>query len=220
MYHFKYADKKEVKRVKKQIITILNRVQDILRDVFTFRYDFIGSSKLNMITYDPTTNIGFDFDINIEPNYEDEEYNPKEIKTKLINALNEVIRKYGYKSCENSTRVITFKLVDEKNKKIKHSCDIAIVNNYVENGNKQQEYIKYDKNQNEYYWEQQPEGYYLDKKIDWINKNKHWKEVIDLYIDLKNNNKNKDKKSRSLRAEAINNIYNKYNKSINQKKEL
>ena len=62
------------------MIEIINKVQDNGRDEFTFRYDFVGSSKRNMITRDPGCNIGFDFDTNIMVNDNDEEYDAGKIK--------------------------------------------------------------------------------------------------------------------------------------------
>ena len=50
MYHFEYVTKAEAAPVKKELIAIINAVQDLLRDHFTFRFDFIGSSARNMIT--------------------------------------------------------------------------------------------------------------------------------------------------------------------------
>ena len=66
MYHFEYVSKKQAAPVKKELIEIIHAVQDTLRDEFTFRYDFVGSASRNMITQDVNSNIGFDFDINIE----------------------------------------------------------------------------------------------------------------------------------------------------------
>ena len=57
MYHFEYVSKKEAAPYKSQLIELLNRVQDYVRDEFTFQFTFIGSSSRNMITYDPTTKL-------------------------------------------------------------------------------------------------------------------------------------------------------------------
>jgi hypothetical protein len=40
MYHFEYVTKSQAAPVKKELIAILNKVQDILRDHFTFQYFF------------------------------------------------------------------------------------------------------------------------------------------------------------------------------------
>ncbi|MCM1232567.1 MAG: hypothetical protein NC489_20780, partial [Ruminococcus flavefaciens] len=72
MYHFQYVSRKEAAPFKRELIEIINKVQDEVRDNFTFQFAFIGSSARNMITYDPVANLGFDFDVNIEVNDDDE----------------------------------------------------------------------------------------------------------------------------------------------------
>lgn len=68
MYHFEYVSKKEAAPYKSQLIEILNRVQDYVRDEVAFRFAFISSLSRNMINNDPTTHVGFDFDVNITVN--------------------------------------------------------------------------------------------------------------------------------------------------------
>lgn len=87
MHDFCYVSKKEAAPVKAELLDIIHEVQDIVRDDFTFQFTFIGSSSRNMITYDRKSNIGFDFDVNIEVNDDDENYEPKEIRTIIRKAL-------------------------------------------------------------------------------------------------------------------------------------
>ena len=77
MHDFRYVSKSEYKPLKNQIIELLYDVQDEVRSYFTFRFDFIGSTKRNMITQDIKSNIGFDFDINIEINDDEEEFSDR-----------------------------------------------------------------------------------------------------------------------------------------------
>ena len=91
-----------------------------------------------MVTCDVKSNIGFDFDVNIMVNDDDEEYSAKDIKHILMKAFNKYAYKYHYDFCVDSTRVFTIKVKDRKNFRILHSCDFAIVNNYSDN---LQEYI-------------------------------------------------------------------------------
>lgn len=91
MHDFCYVSKKEAAPVKAELLDIIHEVQDIVRDDFTFQFTFIGSSSRNMITYDRKSNIGFDFDINIEVNDDDENYEPKEIRTIIRKALDKVL---------------------------------------------------------------------------------------------------------------------------------
>lgn len=204
MHDFIYVDKNEVKEIKKQIISILNNVQDDVREKFTFRYDFIGSCQKNMITYDRKENTGFDFDVNIEVNDEEEDYFAKEIKIILMKAFNKYSYHYGFSNAEDSTSVFTIKVTDRFNSRILYSCDFAIVYNCNDD---RQQYIRYNKKQGSYTWEYRSKGFNdLSNRVSWIKRHKLWNEVRDLYIEKKNNNNNPDKHSRSIYAETINHI--------------
>lgn len=208
MHNFTYVTKKEAAPIKATLIEVIKQVQDAVRDDFTFQYRFIGSSSRGMITQDTKSNIGFDFDVNIEVNDDNENYSPEEIRIIIHNALNKVVRQYGYDFAEDSTRVLTIKVKDRMHSRIVHSCDFAIVYNCNDG---RQQYIRYDKARGNYTWEYQKSGFCdLQKKADWLKANKHWQEVLDRYIEKKNENVDPDKHSRSLYAETINDICMKY----------
>jgi len=201
MHNFRYVSKKEAAPVKADLLKLIYEVQDIVRNKFTFQYEFIGSSSRNMITYDTKSNIGFDFDVNFHINYDDENFTPKQIRTIIKNAIDKVAPNHGYGFCEDSTRVLTIKQKDCKHSKILHSCDFAI----VFNGEDGQQYIRYNKDTQNYTWEFQGEGFEsLPKKISWLKDNNLWSNFKDYYIEKKNCNNNPDKHSRSIFAEAIN----------------
>ena len=203
-----YVSKKVTKPIKKQIIELINLVQDEVRKYFTFRYDFIGSESRNMVTYDPSSNVGFDFDVNLRVNDEDEIFTPKEIKAILMNGFNKYNNLFEYDYCEDSKRVITIKVKDRNHSRILHSCDFAIVND-CEDGS--QQYIRFNKSHQSYSWEYQPNGFYLlAEKIDWCKENSLWQDVRELYLKKKNNNLDPNKKSRSIFAETINQICQQY----------
>lgn len=203
MYHFKYVPRTKYLPLKKQIIELIKEVQNQVRDKFTFQFEFVGSTKRNMITEDVMFNKGFDFDVNLTVN-NDKNYTPKKIRTILRTALTNVSRKYGYNRCEDSTRVITIVNISTKNSSILHSCDFAIVK-----GNK---YIRFDKKENAYVWASQPKDFInLDKKAKELRKDSEiWKVVKEKYLKKKNENKNPNKHSRSLYAETINEVYDKF----------
>lgn len=208
MYHYEYVSKNEAAPIKRELIEIIHAVQDIVRDDFTFQYEFIGSSSRNMITCDRTSNIGFDFDVNITLNGNVEYNSPKTIKQILIKAFDQVVRRYKYSPCEDSTSVITIKLIDRENSKIKHSCDFAIVRDVVnKNGSKMRQCIHYNKKKNKHLWVIQSHPYKLETKVKMIKECDAWNDVRVLYLEKKNNNYDSDKHSRSLYAETINEIY-------------
>ena len=209
MHHFIYVTKKEAMPVKKEMIRLINEVQNLVRQNFTFRFDFVGSSKRNMVTYDRKSNIGYDFDVNIEVNDDNEKYSPDKIRSIIMTAINKVASKYGYDFCEDSTSVLTIKVKNTARSRIIHSCDFAIVYN-CENGD--QQYIRFNKDNQNYTWEYRGNGFVdLPQKIEWIKRNKLWNELKEYYIEKKNNNTNPQKHSRSIFAETVNEICQKNN---------
>ncbi len=210
MYHYEYVPKRSAAPYRREIEEIIKAVQNEVRDYFTFQPRFIGSSSRNMITYDPMTNIGFDFDVNIEVNDDDEEYTPEELRTILREAFTRVSRHYGFQKCEDSTRVLTIKKIDYEHSSVFYSCDIAIVF-FGEEG---QRYIRFNKETQRYTRElQQLSDSCLEERADELRTNGLWNEVRDIYLFKKNNNTNPDKHSRSLYAEAVNECYRSYNKT-------
>ena len=209
MHDFEYVPKEEWEPIKNDLIEVIRRLQKEVSNNFTFQYDFVGSSKRKMITRDRKSNIGFDFDVNIEVNDPDEDYSAEEIRNILRKGLDRVTNPYGYSIfgydyTEASTRVLTIKVKDRASSRILHSCDFCIIYE-CENG--QQKYIRYNKEQNKYSWEYQPKGYFeLPSKIEWIKKHGLWQQVRDTYIYKKNINTDDNKKSRSIFAETIHQI--------------
>ena len=213
-HDFHYIPKKdpEVKKAYGDILSILKEAQDMVREEFTFRFDVVGSYKRNMITYDAKSNVGYDFDIDIGVNDSGNKYPPKKLKDMLRNAIGNVCTKYGYDYPENSTRVLTIKMKNRKESCIIHSCDFAIVNNYIDDeGYESQEYIHYDKAHEEYTWcEQLDEYYMLPDKVAWIKENGLWNAMRDLYIEKKNWNDDPNVHSRSIFAMTVHEICQKY----------
>lgn len=203
-HDYEYVSRKEFMPVKKELIHLIHDVQNELRDEFTFQYYFIGSTSRGMITRDKKSNTGYDFDLDFYPNIYFDDYSPKELRNIFIAALNICCKKYGYATCENSTRVITIKVKDQKNSRIKYSCDIAIVFDFDDDTSW---YIHFNKKQNSFEWQQRPNPYYVEEKADSIKEAGYWNKVKDLYIYLKNII---EKKSRLLYAEAVSAIYNQY----------
>ena len=207
MHDFVYVTKASAQPVKNKLIKIIHEVQDIVRPYFTFQFRPVGSSSKNMITYDRKSNIGFDFDFDLEINDDEENYTPEEIRNIMRNAIDRVASKYGYKHCEDSTRVLTIKKVNTFTSQNIHSSDFALVYNCKD---RRQQYIRLNKKNGNYTWEFQGKGFKnLDNKIVWLKQNGYWIELQDYYIDKKNSNDNPDKHSRSILAESINEMYHK-----------
>ena len=212
MHDFEYVPNNEWEPIRDELLDIIHQLQDEVREYFTFQYHFVGSSKRRMITRDRNSNIGFDFDVNIEVNAPEEEYSAEDIRRILRKGLDKVTNPYGcsifgYDYTEDSTRVLTIKVKDTANSRILHSCDFCII---YECGDGRQQYIRYNKQQNSYTWEYQPKGFMeLPAKIDWIKEHGLWQEVRDHYLYMKNMNENPNKHSRTIFAETVHEIWQK-----------
>ena len=213
-HDFYYISKKNpvITEAYSNVLCLIHEVQDLVRKKFTFQYTIVGSYKRNMITYDAKSNVGYDFDFNIEVNDDDQKYTAKEIKNILQGAFNKVVGKYGYDYAEDSTRVLTIKRKDRRRSRILHSCDFAIIKNYIdEDGYKCQKYIRHNKKQKTYSWCEQPDGYYrLPEKIEWVKEHDLWQEMRHVYIDMKDRNEDPNVHSRSVFACAVHQICQQY----------
>lgn len=207
MNHYEFVSKEEARPYREEFEQIILELQNRMRSDFTFQKHFIGSSSRNMITFDPKTNKGFDFDVNLEMNETSDEYEPEDIYKLIFGGLQSITSKKGFKVIQG-TRVITLKKVNTKKSKIEYSCDIAIVNNYEdEDGYPGQEYLRFNKKHNSFSREEQPSPYLLEDMVDEIKQNRMWNEVRDLYLYKKNTNEDIHKKSRALYAETVKEIY-------------
>ena len=207
-HDFHYVCRSNYRPVKEQLWKLINEVQKEMRkNSFSFQFKPIGSSTRNMITQDKKSNTGYDFDINLYPNVDFDDYSPKELRAAFTNAFNKLAKKYGYSPCEDSTRVLTLKFKDVEHSKILHSCDMAIV---LQDEDGDDWYVHCNKEGNKKHYEFQllPDPEELDEKINWLKDNGLWDDVKTMYIRLKNENTNPDRKSRSMFAEAVHNVYN------------
>lgn len=206
MSNFRYVPKSEYAIAQQDVLDLIHLVQDEVRKDFTFQYEFIGSVARNIVTMDESSNIGYDFDINLYVNDDDENYSPQEIRDILRRGFDKFNRMFSYDYTEDSTRVLTIKVKDKKHSRILHSVDFAIVYD-CDDGRRQ--YIRFNKKRQEYQWVYQDEPYQVEERIRLIKDNGLWQAVRDRYLEKKNDNP-MQKKSRTLFAETINDIYTKY----------
>lgn len=209
---YEYVPREEYQPVRLQLESIINKVQDLVRDKFTFQYQLIGSGGHHLITRIAGGNQGFDFDYNlIINNPEDSQiWNPDYIRITFINAFREVVRGTRYSDPNDKTPVIQIKFIDQDNSRIVHSCDFAMIYYPNDGDSHYYKYAKHNKYTNQYTWEERSLSKYADGKVEWIKDNKLWDKLAEEYLKIKNNNKDENKHSFSLYLEAINNIFNYY----------
>ena len=207
MHEYEYVTKEEYGPVKDELIDLIKALQNELRDYLTFQYTFVGSSSRNMITREANGNRGYDFDVDLKINHP-EEYAPSELKHLITNALNRITFGYGYGFCEDSSRVITIKKVDHWYSRIISSCDFAIVHEFHDRNKKPHYlYVYFNKTKNEYRWQERSKEYTgLREKEEKIKQADLWNEVREIYLEKKCLYSD-DKKSRTLYAETINEVF-------------
>lgn len=179
MYHY-VEDKKELKELKLACEMIIKSVQKSwLSDYFTFQFNLIGSGMTNLITQ----NGEFDLDYNFILQRDKKELfsSPKRIKELFINAFNDVNPNLGFKSVENSTSVITSKLVYQN--KLYFSFDVAII---CEGNNGNYLKIVQNKNTGQYYWNEIKSSRNYQTKVVRLKDLGVWNDVRELYLDKKN----------------------------------
>ena len=104
-HDFKFISKHspQVKSAYSDLMEIISLVHDDLRKQYTFQHKPVGSYSRDMITYDAKSNIGFDFDINIYPNDEENRFTAKQIKLLFKQSLDKFAHRYGYDFAEDSS---------------------------------------------------------------------------------------------------------------------
>ena len=126
MYKFvtNNEEKRELRCACERIIK--NVQQSSLRDYFTFQFELIGSGSLNILTKNGETGeYDLDYNLIIQKDKQGLIDNPKKIKDLFMEAFNEVNPTLGFKSPENSTSVITSKLIYDN--RLHFSFDVAIM---------------------------------------------------------------------------------------------
>lgn len=208
---YEFVPKSELNPVKDQVEGVINMLQDSMR-VFgvTFTFKLVGSGGKNLVTRVVNGNTGFDFDYNLGIQ-KDGDLSAKDLRLKVKRELEKLLQGTGYSTVSSGKQSMTFKFIDHDNSRIVHSCDFALVNDYVdEAGDSIQEILIWQREDDTYIWNKRPYAKNHSDKLSNLKANGLWQEVKDEYLKIKNNNQDKEKKSFSLFFEAINNVYNRY----------
>lgn len=208
---YEFVSKSELVPVKDQIEGIINTLQDSMR-VFgvTFTFKLVGSGGKNLVTRVVNGNTGFDFDYNLGIQ-KDGDLSAKDLRLKVKRELEKLLQGTGYSTVSSGKQSMTFKFIDHDNSRIIHSCDFALINDYVDEvGDSIQEILIWQREDDTYIWNKRPYAKNHSAKLSNLKANGLWQEVKDEYLKIKNNNQDKEKKSFSLFFEAINNVYNRY----------
>lgn len=213
IFMYEYVKKSEYEPVRKELEKIIKKVQIEMWKKYnlSFQFQLIGSGKRHLITRLCGGNRGYDFDYNLIIPYPGDGYHYKAaiIKKQFINAFKNALRGTEYSFPKDSTSAITIKVVDVNNKRIRHSCDFAIIYYECCDENSDYFYLRNNKKQNTYQFAFRSLNYDVEEKVDDICAERNgWERIRKEYLKLKNINEGKNKHSFSLYVEAVNNVYN------------
>lgn len=210
-YHF--AKEADVKETNKWCVGILNEVQTIVKDYFTFSYELIGSGGNRLVTYNDGNPFDLDYNIFIQKDKQHLIQQPDQIKDIFFKAFQkafgngiEAFNPSSYTKINNSKSVITVKNIEYGN--LAFSFDVAILrqhpNGYLEK-------IIFDKKNNRYIWNQVKDSKDLNDKVLLVKQRLGWNAVRERYLDLKNDSlsNNDETKSFSIFIQVINEFYQK-----------
>ena len=209
---FEYVTRAEYKPVRDELETIIHRVQKFMREKYdtTFQFRLIGSGKRHLITRVKGGNGGYDFDYNLilpAPG-EGYRYNAKVVKEQFLEAIRFAVKGTKYKAPEDSTSAATIKVVNQKQSKILHSCDFAIIYYPTEDPDDGYKYLKNWKD-GTYSFEMRNLSHKAEYKLySILEYSDGWNCIRKEYLKLKNSNRDPEKRSYVLYLEAINNVYN------------
>lgn len=173
----------------------------------------VGSASRKLIMQN--ANEPVDLDYNLKILRCDDFFDCREIKESVRKAFNIVLRKHGWKSCEDSTSALTAKQYQGWSfyrQDPLFSIDVCIIwidndGNYNRLIHKKTGYVSND----EYYWNLGPNAKKFKKKETAIKKNNYWNWLKDEYYEIKNRylqQNDHNHPSFICYVEAVNNTFN------------
>ncbi len=178
-------------------------------------FTLVGSGARNLILQNANEPIDLDYNLKIIriDDYEDCPY----IKERVRKAFNIVLRKHGWRDCEDSkSSLTTEKRYFPRISDTEFSMDVCIVRE-DEDGNlrrlihKKTGYTNVRRPVNDYYWNMAPNSRNIKFKVDYIKSNGKWELVREQYKRIKNRyltRNDHNHPSFICYIEAVNNVYN------------
>ena len=130
-FNYKFVEDKEfLARVQKSCNDDMIEIESILRNEYDIscQYFLIGSGAKNMITEDSNGIIDLDYNINV---YNGMNYDGKRLKTAVICAANQVMKKNGLEDVNDSTSSIETKRVHFKDDPDKREFNLKTIDEYL-----------------------------------------------------------------------------------------
>ena len=209
---YEYVDDKQfLSRMRSLCGDIMQDLCHTLKEEYDIGSSFylVGSGARNLILQN--ANQPIDLDYNLEITRIDDWYDCRNIKECVRKAFNIVLRKYGWRDCQDSTSSLTTeKRCFSKGNDTGFSIDVCIVCEDVD-GNYHR--LIHDKrcSPNRYFWNQAPNSRNTREKAKYIKVKGKWELVREQYKKIKNKyliSNDYNHSSFICYIEAVNNVYN------------
>ena len=201
MYHF--AKQSKVKELNQWCLAVLHKIQEEIKEYFTFDIRLIGSGEKRLVTQNSDEAFDLDYNIILQKDKKRLLDNPKLIKEKFVDLFYKELKyrvNEHFHVCD-STSVVTVKITLCGT--IIFSFDIAII---VEGDDGYFYKLIHDKNTNRYIWNRAKDSNNYFERFQNIKRNGQWQKFKKRYLELKNMHlsREEDTKSFSIFLETLN----------------
>lgn len=228
MYNY-VTDKKLISRMRSGCGDMMQDLCHTLKEVSDIGAELtlVGSGARNLILQNANEPIDLDYNLKI---VRSDDWDCKYIKECVRKAFNIVLRKHGWRDCEDSKSSLTTKKQYLPRSKTLFSIDVCIVREdddgnlyrliHKKTGATSLNSISYTASiypglvigrpDNEYYWNKAPNSRDIKFKVDYIKRNGKWELVREQYKRIKNRyltQNDHNHPSFICYIEAVNNVY-------------
>ena len=229
MYNY-VTDKQLISSMRSLSGNMMQDLCHILKEKYNIGATFtlVGSGGRNLILQNANEPIDLDYNLEI---VRSDDWNRKYIKECVRKAFNIVLRKHGWRDCEDSKSSLTTKKNYIPGSKTLFSIDVCIVyededGNFYRLIHKKTGYTNVNNiayaasiyphlvtrsRDDEYYWNMAPNSRDIKFKVDYIKSNGKWELVRKQYKSIKNRyltQNDHNHPSFICYIEAVNNVYN------------
>lgn len=217
---YEYVSKKEVKPYRIICESCMQKLVAVMKQDYQFDcyYEVVGSGATGMITRNGKSSFDLDYNFGLRKLPEDYKQNLKGLKDVIRKQLDEIFAKQDMQGMifsygQDSTSSIGYHFKNSQIENPMFSMDVAIIL-----GDKSQirQRLIHQKENEQFYWNKIPSSMNLGRKRNQIREVGRNQELKACYLKLKNRYLSKgqedDHPSYVVFIEAVNQVYNKYNK--------
>lgn len=230
MYNY-VTDKQLISSMRSLSVNMMQDLCHILKEKYDIgaMFNLVGSGARNLILQNANEPIDLDYNLKI---VRSDDWDGKYIKECVRKAFNIVLRKHGWRDCEDSkSSLTTEKRYFPRISDTEFSMDVCIVRedkdgNFYRLIHKKTGYTNVNNiayaasiypglvigsSDNEYYWNKAPNSRDIKYKVDYIKSNGKWELVREQYKNIKNRyltQNDYNHPSFICYIEAVNNVYN------------